>query len=57
MLKIKEKQARDINQLKESEMKIESRIRSAHESYATQDNAEVKNLSQAHNIRRLEHLE
>lgn len=56
LLKQKERQAREIQDIREKEVNLESRIRSVHEDYINRDLAELNNVTREHSLRRQEHI-
>lgn len=57
MVKQKERQAREIQDLRERELTLENRIRQAHEDYTNRDLNDLKNLTHDHSVRRQEHID
>lgn len=53
-VKEKERQSRDIMDLKDKELAIESKIRSVHEEYVNRDFTDIRNNAREHNTKRQE---
>jgi len=57
IVKAKERQAREIKELKEKELILEARIRSAHEDFLNRDISELKDLGRDQTLKRQEYLD